>query len=454
MKRKRLPVFVLFSVFLHMGLLLGVNALWKPSSKIIPIDPLTTVTVVLEEEPIPATSELTFSEQPVTGKALETKSLMSVGTETLMKVQDLAGPIPREGTFEPSLNVESMPTLGALPEGRQGREVTSNPTVSRLRMPALNLSSIEPTEWEPSLPLEVEMPTVLVEAETGGIKAYSQTQEKIETPVGRNRATHDSLTGLSPIPTAEAPVFPEEREMTPVVSRDIQRQQLARSEIRAWLQPLTDRKHYRQESPEALQPTVPGVEPSIPDLESALAFPVPGSSEGAAFLFVLDTSGSVKGAPLEGIKGSAWEFLSLMGPHDRAGIMVFNDNTELVRPFTSKKELLRREIENVRTRGTKTVLFDALVLAIDLFQREKSESKFLILFSDGKDEGSRSTLRKVIQKIRLSGVSVLCVGYSRVEKEYLQTLENIAAETDGIFTDAPRFHEIVMLYRAARNISG
>ncbi len=132
--------------------------------------------------------------------------------------------------------------------------------------------------------------------------------------------------------------------------------------------------------------------------------------------------------------------------------MTFNDNTELVSPFTSKKRLLKEEINKLRTAGTRTVLFDALVRAIGVIQKEELQSKFVILFSDGKDEGSRSTLEEVIEITRRSGVSILSVGYTRVEKRYLDTLREIASETGGVFADAPRFDEIVTLYRASRGV--
>jgi Mg-chelatase subunit ChlD len=435
MKKKRFTRFLSLSIFVHMGLLLGFDAFLGRPPRVVSFEPVPVETVILEEEPVAARLKLTPSKQTLTEKTLETKSSISVGTEARLKVGDLAGPIPKEGRFEPSLNVDSVPTLGVVPEGREGKEVVSKPVLSTLKMPPLRLSPVKVRWSDQPLPLEVEMLRVLVEAKTGGVETYSQTQKKIETPIGRSRVHADSVSELPPIPTVESPSKLDEREMTLAASDNHPKERLA----------------HNSESEGAPKPMVPKEEPAILDFQSTVPFPVPGSEEGAAFLFVLDTSGSVKGAPLEGIKRSAWEFVELMRPNDRAGIVTFNDNAQLVRPPTSEKQLLRREISNIRTSGKLTVLFDALIQAISMIQREDRKSKFLILFSDGKDEGSQSTLQKVIQNIRHSGVSILCVGYSRVEKKHLDTLENIAAEGGGIFADAPRFHDIVMLYKAARD---
>lgn len=195
---------------------------------------------------------------------------------------------------------------------------------------------------------------------------------------------------------------------------------------------------------------MPEEETVILERTGGLALPIPGSARGAAFLFVLDTSGSVKGSPLEGIKRSAAEFVGLMGPNDLAGIMTFNDTIEMVQPFTSEKGRLRQEIAKIRTHGRWTLLFDALIKAVEVIREKDREGKFLILFSDGKDEGSRASLQDVIRMIRRSGVSIVCVGYSKVEKKYLETLRTIASQTGGIAADAPEFHDVVMLYKAAR----
>jgi Ca-activated chloride channel family protein len=194
------------------------------------------------------------------------------------------------------------------------------------------------------------------------------------------------------------------------------------------------------------------MEPSPLGSNIETALPVLGSDEGVAFLFVLDTSGSVKGVPFERFKESAWKFIELMGANDRGGIMTFDDSAQLVVPPVSERQLLRQEINKIQIRGRLTVLYDALTLAVDLIKRENRKSSFLIVFSDGKDEGSRSTLQEVIHKIRLSEVSVLCVGYSRVETEYLDILRTIAAETGGVFADAPLFHDLVALYETAQHL--
>ncbi len=386
-------------------------------------------------------------------KALETKSQISAGTEARIDVSDLAGPIPKEGSFEPSLSVRHSPELGGLPRSREGEEVASKPTVSTFEMPPLSLSPVQPSRSDEPPPLEVEIPRVLTEAETGGPDTYSQTIQKIEAPIGRNRPSTHSVSDLPPIPTIESPSIPEQKEMILAAPNDLPLEGVARAQTRRQVRSDVEPRLLARKRETADDPTfiTPKKEPTTLDLDTTPSFPFPGSAKGAAFLFVLDTSGSVKGPPLEGIKSSARQFVSLMGEKDRVGVMTFNDITEMVAAFTSEKELLGRKINSIQTAGTRTVLFDALMRAIHEIETEDRESKFVILFSDGKDEGSRSTPDEVIKRARASQISIFCLGYSRVERTYLGTLDTISQGTGGIFAEAPLFEEIVELLGTVRD---
>ena len=425
-------------------------------AEVVPIDLISVETVVFREEPLTPQPRPTISEQILTRNAVETKSQISMHIETDRNIDDLIGPIPTEGDFEPSLNVDNIPTLGVVAVAREGERAASKPMVSTFKVPPLRLSPVNPSPPDEPSPVEIETPIVLVEAETELTPAYSQTLKKIEAPQERTRAGADFIFELSPIPTIESPSIPDHGEMILAVSRDHPLERVTRTETKRKLQSIVRpvvRMALKKESAEDPRPMAPINEPAALNLNILSSFPFPGSAKGAAYLFVVDTSGSVKGSPLEGIKKSAREFVRLMGPNDRAGIMTFDDNSELVSPLTSAKTTLRREINKLRTAGTQTVLFDALIKANNFITVEDRENRFMVLFSDGKDEGSQSTLEEVIRETRRSGVSILSVGYSRVEREYLATLRKLAGKTGGDFVYAPHFHDILTLYRASRDTS-
>jgi hypothetical protein len=72
-----------------------------------------------------------------------------------------------------------------------------------------------------------------------------------------------------------------------------------------------------------------------------------------------------------------------------------------------------------------------------------------VLFSDGKDEGSRSSLDQVVNALKAVKISVLAVGFTRVEQNYLDILRRIADETGGVFVQTPEFQDILTLYKSA-----
>jgi uncharacterized protein YegL len=292
---------------------------------------------------------------------------------------------------------------------------------------------------------------VLTEADTGGIPVAAAKSEKITVPIGKNRPHPTWVVDLPPIPTVGSPTLPEQKEMMLAEeTADLYAASFARfspmRNVRS-RQPLFQGQRDAQSPPpiDFLEPLMPSSEEHVPLL---------ADDRDASMLLVVDTSGSVKGAPLDGIKQSAAAFVDLLRETDRCALITFNDQARLLVPFTGDRSWLHEEIGGLQPEGRNTVLFDALDLAFDLLKKERDKVRFVLLFSDGKDEGSRSTPEGIVRRARDLRISVFCVGYSRVEKGYLETLEEISQQTGGIFAEAPRFEEIAELFRTARKRMG
>jgi len=424
--KKRLIPSLLLSFLIHLMLLTVIDMYFVPTPvlpewpELIPVD-----MVIIEDEDGKGRYESvpTLKDAGFTKDALVAKAQPARGTPSTSSVEDFPGPIPREGTFRPSLSAEQIPTPGVLPPGQEGKEVRSKRVTSRSPSSPQRLPEIHHSPSDQSPLLEVVESRVPTLAEQGGIPKDSTTLKEVTAPLGRNRPRPESLSDLLPIPTVRSPLLPEEGEMIPGG------------------QERTTQSSSRYKT-----------EPFLSGFEKRGTFVA--SRKGYSMLFVVDTSGSVKGPPLEGIKKSAMEFVSLLREVDRCAVITFDDEARLVIPFTADKGRLSQEIANLTTRGRNTVLFDALDLAFSHLREEKERGRFVVLFSDGKDEGSQSDPLGVINRARKSQVVVFCLGYSRVEKRYLQTLEGISQSTGGIFAEAPLFGEIVELFRTARDVKG
>jgi uncharacterized protein YegL len=422
--KKRLIPSLLLSFLIHLAVLTGIDVFLAPTPgmpewpEFIPVD-----MVIVKEERGGSRENFTvkgadFSKEPLIAKAERAK-----GTPSMSPAEDFPGPIPKEGTFQPSLSVEKVPTPGVLPPGQEGKEAASRRVISHSTSPPQRLPEIPPSPSDQLPVLEVETPRVLTMAEKGGIPTDSASLEKITSPLGRNRPHPDVISELPPIPTVKSPAVAEEKEM--VLARQPQPHKALIGKPR---------------------------EPLLPGVEKKGTFGARG--KGFSVLFVLDNSGSVKGQPLEGIKKSALDLVSLLGEMDQGAVIAFNDEPSLVVSFTSDRKRLKQRITGITTGGKNTVLFDALDLALHLLRKEEERSRFVVLFSDGKDEGSQSTASDVVDRARSWHIAVFCVGYSQVERRYLKTLEDISGETGGLFAEAPQFGEVVELFRAAREVKG
>ena len=114
------------------------------------------------------------------------------------------------------------------------------------------------------------------------------------------------------------------------------------------------------------------------------------ATEGSAVLILLDGSGSMAGFGVDKMR-AAKEGLKLLvdslGPKDRVCVVVFDEESRVVIPVTSDKELLKREIDAYTIRKDKS-RFTRLYDAVDFGMREakKNQIKNLLLISDGQED--------------------------------------------------------------------
>jgi VWFA-related protein len=165
---------------------------------------------------------------------------------------------------------------------------------------------------------------------------------------------------------------------------------------------------------------------------------------------LVDTSRSLSGAMEEERKAAA-KFVDTMLPEtpsaakdadkDQAFLIHFDREVELLRDFTSSRDKLHRELEdmgptrqersdsqgpeisgddrgNSRSHGGRngTQLYDAIFLAADDVMKAQVGRKALVVFSDGVDRGSKDTLNDAVDAADRAGVTVYTI-YVKGEQE-------------------------------------
>ena len=124
--------------------------------------------------------------------------------------------------------------------------------------------------------------------------------------------------------------------------------------------------------------------------------------EAVRTIFVLDCSKTMKGEPFEAALRAAARFIDSKRKQDQVAILAVNDSPggyEIVSNFERDPGQLARRLADVRCDANTTPLYDGIAAAMQMsgmvsqggIQTSDAEyiiSSSIVVFSDGKDEGS------------------------------------------------------------------
>ncbi|MBK8255438.1 MAG: VWA domain-containing protein [Polyangiaceae bacterium] len=157
---------------------------------------------------------------------------------------------------------------------------------------------------------------------------------------------------------------------------------------------------------------------------------------------VLDTSGSMNGDAMNAAKKGAAQFIREMQKEDEVAVIAFSDSPRLVKPLAKVRETgesLAAAVENLFADGG-TSLYDATVMAMDLIEKHKKESKEqklygVVVLSDGKDTASRQRLSDLLDRMPATesadGTRIFTVAYGNEADEDL--LKQISGRSNALF---------------------
>ncbi|MBU1109341.1 MAG: VWA domain-containing protein [Candidatus Riflebacteria bacterium] len=186
------------------------------------------------------------------------------------------------------------------------------------------------------------------------------------------------------------------------------------------------------------------------NLESAENLPV-------NFGIIIDVSGSMSQEyRLEKAKEAAIAFVDNMKENDKAFLMRFSDQPELLLELTNDKRKLQQEIEYF-TPKRGTALYDAIFTGVDQILNAKDRPA-IVLLTDGIDEnaeqtgpGSTHSLKEAIEYARRSEVQIYTIGLGRglKMKDSMgeQVLTGFAKLTGGEYFFAPSGAELAQIFR-------
>ena len=139
-------------------------------------------------------------------------------------------------------------------------------------------------------------------------------------------------------------------------------------------------------------------------------------------VFCLDKSGSMKGAKIAGLKLVAEKVIRKLkqNPHNRVGIVAFDDKVELRHPLKEINDSTFAAIDSISS-GNTTYAGRALDYCFKQFVTDTTREKYILLVSDGQTEDRWTSIAP--------GVRVIAVGIDTAVN--IAYLRDIAKETGG-----------------------
>ncbi len=123
----------------------------------------------------------------------------------------------------------------------------------------------------------------------------------------------------------------------------------------------------------------------------------------------MDISGSMdKMGKIDSAKSVAKEYVAQMREGDSAGITLFNTLVRTSQVIKNNKAELSRAIDLI-TAGGDTAMYDALISAVSQLNGI-SGRKAILVYTDGLDNRSKSTVESVISAIGSGGLTISTVG--------------------------------------------
>ncbi len=169
--------------------------------------------------------------------------------------------------------------------------------------------------------------------------------------------------------------------------------------------------------------------------------------EAIRSILVIDTSKSMQGAPFDAALRAAARFIDAKRFQDQVAVIALDDNIKgytLVSNFERDPGALGRRIADITASGKKTRLYDGIAAALKLAagvgaggttttDAQYVASTSIVVFSDGKDEGSAITRQDLMNRISnlKIPVPIYSLAFTKIEPKYLKNLQAISKNSFG-----------------------
>ena len=148
-------------------------------------------------------------------------------------------------------------------------------------------------------------------------------------------------------------------------------------------------------------------------------------------ILALDTSGSMRGAPLDAARAAASDFVARLPPGTRVGLVGFGQEVSVALAPDEDRSDLIAALAGVEA-GGETALWDALVTAADLAGTGGGDRPFVVVLSDGDDTVSRASQAEAVQQLRATSAVLYAVAIESPDTD-LEALAQAVGAVGGQF---------------------
>jgi tight adherence protein B len=156
-------------------------------------------------------------------------------------------------------------------------------------------------------------------------------------------------------------------------------------------------------------------------------------TNGNAIELLMDTSGTMAGAPLAREIAAVKAFLTQIQPQDAVGMIEFGHAAALTMPITRDRAALAHGLQDVRFISGGTALHDAVFLAAkDLVTSPPGARRIIVLMTDGKDSSSVHAIQDALQAAQAVQATIYTI-VVKTDSYGPRPLQQYAAATGGSF---------------------
>jgi tight adherence protein B len=160
---------------------------------------------------------------------------------------------------------------------------------------------------------------------------------------------------------------------------------------------------------------------------------------------VIDTSGSMAGAPIEAARTAATDFVASLDPETRVAVIGFGADVETAAVFEATRSRTTAAISGLEA-GGETALYDALVTAAGAFGSGDSR-RFVVVLSDGTDTASTSSLQQAARALETSDAALYAITLESADADF-GDLRDLAGRVDGQVVEATDAQSLAEVYAA------